>query len=291
MFRKLNEKIDRFCAGHPGFGIENLMRYIVLGNVLVYLLTVFFGSGVLSPLWLDVGRVLHGEVWRLVTFLFVPSYGNVFFMAIALYFYYSLGNALENRWGTGRFTVYYLSGVLLTVLATFIGYFFGAGIPVAGADYVNLSIFFAFAMLYPDMMVLLFFIIPVKIKWVAWVDAAWFLLSVAAGLMRGNIVGALLPVVALLNFLVFFSPDFAYWGERARTQSRPEARQYRAAARQEEKREAQQGWHHRCSVCGRTDTDNPDLTFRYCSRCAGYHCYCADHIFNHIHFTDEADNK
>ncbi len=295
MLQKLNEKIDRFCAMHPRFGIENLMRYIVIGNVLVFLLTMFSQETALQFLWLDVGKVLHGELWRLVTFVFVPSYGTAFWMAVALYFYYSIGTALENQWGAGRFTIYYIGGVILTVLATVIGYFLGGdALPVAGADYVNLSLFFAFAALYPDMQVLVFFILPIKIKWLAYADAAWFLVAILLNFMGGHILGGLLPLFALLNFFVFFSPYIARWRERQAYRGSPQARHYRAEAQRaqrEAKKEAQQGWHHKCSVCGKTDADYPDLAFRYCSRCAGYHCYCSEHIFNHVHFTAETDSN
>ena len=294
MLQKLNEKIDRFCALHPRFGVPGLMRYIVAGNVLVYLLTMFSQESALQFLWLDVERLLHGEVWRIFTFAFVPSYGSALLMAVALYFYYSIGTTLENQWGTGRFTVYYVGGLLLTVVATVLSYvLLGDTAPVSGADYVNLSLFFAYAMLYPDMQVLVFFVIPVKIKWLAYADAAWFAIAVLLNFIGGNWIGGLLPIVALLNFFIFFSPQFAYMKERQAYRSSPTARQYRAnvrRAQQQEKKTAQQGWHHRCSVCGKTDTDYPELQFRYCSRCAGYHCYCSEHIFTHVHFTEETNS-
>lgn len=293
MLNRLNDRIDRFCALHPNFGIPGLMRYVVGGNVLVYLLTIFSNEAALEFLWLDVGAVLHGEVWRIITFIFVPTYGSVLFMAIALYFYYFLGTTLENQWGTAKFTIYYLLGVLLTVLVTFISYFcFRSGI-VAGADYVDQSLFFAFAMLYPEMQVLLFFVIPIKVKWIAIVDAVWFGISIVLSLISGNIIGALLPVVAMLNFLIFFAPRFRQVKEREAYRHSAKAQQYRRdvrSAQNQAREQARQGYHHKCCVCGRTDSEYPDLQFRYCSRCAGYHCYCSDHIFNHIHFTEETDS-
>lgn len=293
MLQKLNDRIDRFCARHPRFGIPNLMLYIVGGTVAVYLLTLFSSSGATSFLWLDMDYVLRGELWRLVTFVFVPTQSNPFFLLISLYFYYFIGNALERNWGEGRFTIYYFSGVVLTILAALVGQLLGLGGVVVGTAYINLSMFFAFAMLYPDMQVLLFYIIPIKVKWLAYVDAAVFAFDVVANLLGGSIVAALMPLVAILNFFVYFSPYFARRRQQQRYRNSPQARQYRAnvrAAQAEQARQAQQGYHHKCCVCGRTDADHPELQFRYCSRCAGYHCYCSDHIFSHVHFTEETDS-
>lgn len=292
MLRKLNERIDRFCATHPRFGIPNLMLYIVGGTALIYVLTMFSSQSATAFLWLDMDRVLAGELWRLVTFVFVPTQGNPFFLLISLYFYYFIGTTLERNWGEGRFTIYYISGVVLTILAALVGQFLGRGGVIGGTAYINMSMFFAFAMLYPEMQVYLFYILPIKIKWLAYADAALFAFGVVSSLLVGNVVEALMPIVAILNFFVFFSPYFHQRVERERYRNSPQARQYRENVRQaqrQQQQQAKQGYHHKCCVCGRTDADHPELQFRYCSRCAGYHCYCSDHIFNHVHFTEETD--
>ena len=150
--------------------------------------------------------------------------------------------------------------------------------------------FFAFAMLYPDTQLLVMFIIPVKVKWLAALDGVIFAVVVISNLIQLNFLGALLPVVALLNFFVFFwtnlSDEIAYRRGRARHQTltRPSTSNPPSASSGE--KEAEQGYRHKCEVCGRTDTDYPDLQFRYCSRCAGYHCFCEDHIFHHEHFKE-----
>ncbi len=291
--RKLNAAVDRFAYNHPRFGIPNLMKFIVAGNTLVYLLTVFAGYGAISFLAFDWAAITHGELWRLVTFVLMPGYtsrGDVLWLALFLYFYYMIGTTLEREWGTPKFNLYYLSGVLLTALVGVIIGLTTGNATIAGADYVNLSMFFAFAMLYPDTQFLILFIIPVKVKWLALFDAAFFAIAVLTSLLRLNILGALLPIIALLNFFVFFWTNIAdeidYRRGRARHQSSHQTIQFKAAARQQLKKEAAQGYRHKCAVCGRTDTDFPDLEFRYCSRCAGYHCFCQDHIFNHEHFTE-----
>ena len=114
--RKLNDAIDRFCALHPRFGIPNLMRYIVFINAAVYILSMFDGSGLLLTfLAMDARSVLHGQIWRLLTFVLIPD-SDGFWLVISLFFYYWLGQTLENQWGTAKFTIYYLSGALLSSL-------------------------------------------------------------------------------------------------------------------------------------------------------------------------------
>ncbi|WP_298019926.1 rhomboid family intramembrane serine protease [uncultured Dysosmobacter sp.] len=292
--RKLNAAVDRFAYNHPRFGIPNLMRYIVFGNALVYLLAVFAGYNAVSFLEFNWLAIKSGELWRLVTFIFMPGYSSsrqVIWLLFFLYLYYMIGTTLEREWGTAKFSLYYLSGVVLTVAAGVImALVTGQNVFISGAGYVNLSLFFAFAMLYPDTRFLILYIIPVKVKWLAWLDAAVFALSVLTSLLHLDLVGALLPVIALLNFFVFFwtniSDEISYRRGRTRHQSSHQTIQFKAAVRQQRKKEAEQGYRHKCSVCGRTDTDFPDLEFRYCSRCAGYHCFCQDHINNHVHFTE-----
>ena len=294
LLKKWNDRIDRWCAMHPSFGVPNLMLYIVGGTVIVYLLTMFSSSAATAFLWLDAYKVLRGEIWRIFTFVFVPTSNNPFFLLISLYFYYFIGSTLERNWGTGRFTIYYFSGVLLTVLAAIMGQLLlGGGTVFGGTSYVNMSMFFAFAMLYPEMQVLLFYIIPIKVKWLAYADAALFAFGVVTSLLAGNIVQAMMPIMALLNFFVFFSPYFHQRMEQERYRHSPQAQQYRRnaeEARRHAAQQAQRGYHHKCSVCGKTDAEYPDLQFRYCSRCAGYHCYCSDHIFSHVHFTEETEH-
>ena len=150
-------------------------------------------------------------------------------------------------------------GAVITSLIT------GYDWQVAGATYVNLAMFFALATLYPDAQVLLFFFIPVKIKWMAILDACYF---------------------AYINFFVFFAPELGRFAKREQTRTK-QAAHFHNAVRQTQREQQSQGYRHKCAVCGRTDVTNPELQFRYCSKCAGYHCFCSDHIFNHVLFTDE----
>lgn len=289
--KKLYDGVQRFCAAHPRFGIPNLMRVIVIGNAAVYILsmlTMYTNPAALDFLKFNLNGLLHGEIWRIVTFIFYPSASSPLMLIISLYFYYWIGSTLEQQWGTAKFNLYYFSGMLLTVIGAILASLITGNsfISVAGTTYVNLSMFFAFAFLFPDTQVLLFFIVPIKMKWLAYLDAALFAVDVVRSLLAGNWGGALLPVIALLNFAVFIWPEVHYMADRAAYRHRPQTVQFKRAAQQQQKQEQQQGYHHKCAVCGRTDTDYPDLQFRYCSKCAGYHCFCQDHIFTHVHFTE-----
>ena len=299
--KKLYDGVQRFCAAHPRFGIPNLMRVIVIGNVAVYvlmLLTQANDANALSFLTFNLNALLHGEVWRLVTFVFVPAYSSPFALLISLYFYYWIGSTLERQWGTAKFNLYYISGALLTVLGVVLASLITGNpyLTAAGTGYVNLSMFFAFAFLFPDTTVLLFFILPVKMKWLAYLDGALFAFDIIKAIGAHNWAGVVLPIVALLNFAVFLfffirEKKRNTFGdivkERAKYQNSRKTVQFRQAQQQQAKQAQQQGYRHKCAVCGRTDTDYPDLQFRYCSKCVGYHCFCQDHIFNHVHFTEE----
>ena len=233
---------------------------------------------VYSRMCFDARAILHGQVWRVVTFLFTNNTVNVLFFAIEMYFYYWIGSVLEREWGYGKFTIYYLVGWLLTVVY---GLIVGGGAEIT-ADYLNLSLFFAFATLFPDVQVLLFFIIPMKVKWLAYLDAVFFAFAV----FTSGWPAMLLPVVAVVNYLIFCGDWLFDFFRPARVQQRRKTVDFQREVQRIRYEKQHQAFRHRCEVCGRTDADNPNLEFRYCSRCQGYHCYCADHIGNHTHITE-----
>ena len=270
-------KIEEFCARHPNFGIPNLMRYIVIANVVFWILGAI-NQPLMSYLYFNPALILRGQIWRIISFVFIPPSTGVLAF-IAFYFYYWIGNTLENQWGTGQFTIYFFTGVILTVLYGFLIYFVTGRSVNLSSTYIYLSMFFSFAALFPDMQVLFLFIIPVKMKYLALVDAAFFLISVITTPFPEN----LLPVVAVLNFLIFCSGDLKAMLPRRQSKGTINFKRESARIRREQQDKL---YTHKCAVCGRTDTDYPDLEFRYCSRCAGYHCFCSDHINNHIHFTE-----
>ncbi len=288
---KFRNRFERFCFRHRNKGIPNLMLYLSLGAGLVYLMSYVAQNYVLYY-WLcfDKALILQGQVWRLITYPLTYGIGsyNMILVLISLVCYYSLGRAMENLWGTCRFNLYYLCGVVMMDVYCMI---FGGR---ADVSYLNLSLFLGYATLYPDAQFLLLFIIPVK----AWIFAVVDLALVVFGLIAYPFPANLFSVISLANYFLFFGKDVVNvlpisWranasrlfrkkkkvqkGE-AKTVPFPTAGSYQASVAT-----VKAPYMHRCTVCGRTDVSNPELEFRYCSRCNGYYCYCEEHISNHVH--------
>ncbi|MBR3972703.1 MAG: hypothetical protein IKJ99_01970 [Oscillospiraceae bacterium] len=291
--KNLRRSFERFCFKNRSKGIPNLMLYISLGTALVYLMTMITQSYTLySVLCFDRDLIFQGQIWRLITYPLTEFRSNPILMLIFLFCYYSLGQAMENLWGTFRFNLFYLSGILLQDVFCLI---FGGA---ATGSYLNMSLFLGYATLYPESRFLLLYIIPVKAWIFALVDLVLVFFDVINLTVHGYFPYSLFPLVALLNYFLFFGKDVANvfplsWRANARRLMRrkpvkksdrpkvvpfPTAGSYEATVAN-----PQAPYTHRCTVCGRTDVSNPELEFRYCSRCNGYHCYCEDHISNHAH--------
>ncbi len=187
---KLERRLKGAC-------IHNLMLYIVLGMLAIYLIDFLRpGLALSSHLYLDMGLVAQGQVWRLITFIFLPPATSIFWLAFSLYFYYLIGSALEGQWGSFKFNIFYLVGILGSILSALLtGY--------ASNTYLNLSLFFAFAILYPDFQMMLFFFIPIKIKYLAILDAVLFLWQFIMGGWSVRIS----ILFALANVALFFFGD------------------------------------------------------------------------------------
>ena len=285
--KNLRRKFELYCYQNRNKGIPNLMLYIVLGTAVVYLMSTLAGNYYLyGLLYFDRELILLGQVWRLITYPLTYNAGSLLLTAISLFCYYSLGRAMENIWGTLRFNLYYLSGeVMMDIYCMIFGGY-------ASVSYLNLSLFLAYATLFPDAHFLLFFIIPIK----AWVFALIDLLSVLMGLITNPFPYNLFSVISLANYILFFGKDVLNvipisWRANARRLVRRQPKQQKkakiiefdAGSYEASKATPKAPYTHRCTVCGRTDVSNPELEFRYCSRCKGYYCYCEDHISNHSH--------
>lgn len=282
--------MDRFAWKHPRFGIPNLMRYIVIISAVVFLLDYFSNGAASYMLYFDAGLILEkGELWRLITWLFVPSGNNIFWTIIGLFCYYSIGSSVEGYWGRVKFNLFYLSCVVITVVLAFVSLLW-TDYPYITNGMLNNVLFLVFATLFPTAMIRIQFIIPIQAKWLA---ALYVVLTIYDIFKYG--LGYLIFMLPMylgiwLPYLVFFWDRvwdlLAEFGFRFRHQNSKQTIQFKSAVRQQKKKDAERGYRHKCAVCGRTDASNPELEFRYCSRCAGYHCFCQDHIFQHEHFTE-----
>ena len=270
--------IDRFCAKHPRFGVPNLALYIAIGQAVVGILSRLPPLRSL-PTLLMFSRmaILHGEVWRLATFVFVPTTTNPFYLLLGCYVIYWTGQMLEREWGTAKFSLFYLCGVLWSILG-------GLILGLADIYYIHLSFFLVIATMYSEMQVLFMFVLPIKMKWLALLDVALILLQ---GLESGPYV-VLLALPSFINYFIFTWPFWSMKLGFVRRRADPQVINFKKAQRQAQKKARETGgWLHKCAVCGITDQDDPSMEFRYCSKCDGYYCYCAGHINNHIHIRND----
>ncbi len=282
IINKLERKFGRYA-------ISNLTTYIIVGYIIGYVLDII-GTltkiNILGWFTLNPYLIFHGQIWRLFTWVITPPSSFGIFTLIMLFFYYSIGRELENTLGRFRYNVYILSGIIMTTVGVLILY----GVSVLSGNvlnqylfanfsdqlittyYLTLSIFLAFAVCYPNLRVLLYFFIPVKMKWLAIFDG---ILLVASFITSPWIVRFII-LISMLNFLIFFfstrnymrvSPKEIHRKQEFRKQVQPRPTITR----------------HKCAVCGRTEETNPELTFRFCSRCNGNYEYCQDHLFTHEH--------
>ena len=280
--------IDKLERKFGRFGIPNLTIYMIVCYVIGYALMIV-NPGILNWLSLEPAYILRGQVWRLVTWvLYPPSTSGVLWFAIAvLFFYYPIGTSLERTIGTFKYTLYILSGVIFTILGAFILYFLLGGNVLVGnvfsTYYISLSTFLAYAMCYPDMQVLLMFIIPVKMKWMA----IFYVVIVVYEMIQYVMAGAwylVIPIVAsLLNFIIFYfgTKDFSRYNPKEIHRRN----EFRRAMEPQGRMKSGSGsvTKHKCAICGRTELDDPNLEFRFCSRCNGNYEYCQDHLFTHPH--------
>ena len=294
--KELRRKWETFLYRNRDRGIHNLMMYIAIGNLIVYFITMIDPSqSVYRWLYFDRDAILHGQVWRLFSYVFtyLNDYGvvNTLLSFVMLFCYYQIGKMLEQSWGVLRFNLYYLCGVIFMDIG---GLLLGGN---ASTYYLNLTLFLAVATLLPELRFLLFFMIPVKAKYLAWVyfgltfyNLIRGVITMLQGLNSGYVYLAwLFPIIALANYFLFFGgsirnllPDNLRYRKVKTKIEKPNpnwAANYRSKT-------GEAPYRHKCEVCGRTDTQYPNLEFRYCSRCAGYHCYCLDHINNHVHIAE-----
>ncbi len=272
-------KLERSFLGR--LAIPNLMRVIIGAYVIGYIIS-FTNSGLLNYLTLEPYYIMHGQVWRLITWILIPPNRRLIWAIIMMIFYYQLGNALEHTWGTFRFNAYIWGGIIFTIAGAFLlyGIFASQGQVVSMGSifstyYINMSIFLAFAVCYPNMEVMLYFIIPIKMKWMS----IFYIALVVYNMVNENWAVRVAILMSLLNFLIFFlltrnykkiSPSQMHRRNSYKRQTKQPKNQVKIAK-------------HRCAICGRTEADGANLEFRFCSKCNGNFEYCQDHLFTHQH--------
>ena len=253
----LDRKIGRYA-------IPNLTIYLIAGQSFFY---VMYLTGQLdrNATYLSADLLMSGEWWRIFTLPFDPPRQSPIFTLFAWYFFYMLGSTLEEHWGAFRYNAYLLLGAAITVAVSFLV----PGYPVSNGFLAG-SVFLAFATLFPEYQILLFFVLPVRMKWLALLT--W--LGYAYQFVFGDWATRLLVLAAITNFLIFFARDIFV---NIRYGRRQFVKKTAAAVRKET------GLSHKCTTCGITDKSHPDMDFRYCPQCSGQYGYCREHIFSHQH--------
>ena len=338
--------IDRLEKKFGRFAIKNLIFYVLGGYVIGYILYILYTSGssnIYSLITLNPAMVMQGQVWRLFTWVLTIPQALSFWVIFMFLFYFFIGRSLEQSMGAFRYNIYMFSGWFFMTLGAMAVYWItkAAGTPISmnvSTYYINMASFLAFAVLFPDVRVYFFGILPIKIKVLAWIDVGLLALSVLQDvsaliliLSRNSalvqeaiassgmsemyaqvlayysvaecVTGIFSIFISLLNFLVFFLMNRKKRVEarKRRAEYEKKAAQGRAAysqgsafgsfnaQRQEEPKrsfrpaQGPEGLIHRCEICGRSSLTNPELQFRYCSKCEGSHEYCQDHLFTHVH--------
>ena len=257
--------------------LERRLQFLAVPHVILALVagqTFFYLSALLvlvdpSRLVLSWSLVADGEWWRLASFTLVPPDASPVFIAFALYMFYFFGSTLEHEWGELRLNLFLLAGWALTVGSAFM-----YPDELVHNGFIGNSVFLAFGYLFPDFVLYLFFILPVKVKWLALVN--WLYLGYVC--VTGSSVDRVLILASTGNFLLFFGPRIV---SDLKSGKRRLSRQ--ATLRTERRQAEAAGPRHRCVVCGKTSDSHPQEDFRYCSKCAGDQCYCSEHLRAHVH--------
>ncbi len=336
MLNRLEKKLGKYA-------VKNLIYYVLGAYVIGYIL-YFLNSrlGWYDYIVLNPSLVMQGQVWRLFTWVCTIPQGLSIFIIFMFLLYFFIGKSLETNMGAFKYNLYMFGGWFFMTLGSMAIYWITYAIngPMGAINiststyYINLSSFLAFAMLFPDVRVYFFGILPIRVKVLAWIDVAYLGLQVISGfislftynaesMQAGlNLLGitsselflmAITNVVtillSLLNFLIFFIMNrkqrrksatqknfkkqmngfYAYNSQNLNNaQHRAYTQAKQAQTKKEEPKKATPKYNagvmlHKCSICGRTNLTNPELTFRYCSKCEGNHEYCQDHLFTHEH--------
>ncbi|WP_434309378.1 rhomboid family intramembrane serine protease [Hominifimenecus sp. rT4P-3] len=270
--------IDKLERKFGRFAVRNLMIYLIAMQAVGFVLNLTNPTFYIEWLSLNPYAILHGQIWRLVTFLIFPSSSDPFLLVIGAICFLSIGRLLEQMWGTFRLNLYLLVGIVAIIIGAFLIYpFYGPFLSIYAAASASLDLYstliLAIALMLPDVQFMLFFVIPVKAKWLG----IFYGVIVAYDFIKSSWPGRIMVFMTVLNFLLFF---FLYRKpvQRAKQVKRKVVYQHKV-------HQASSGPRHRCAVCGRTELDDPSLEFRFCSKCEGNYEYCQDHLYTHKHVT------
>ena len=291
---KLEKKLGKYA-------IKNISLYLIVCYAFGYIIQLINPEFLMMLALNPYKIIMEFQIWRIFTWVLIPPGAISFWVIISLYFYWSLGTSLEHTWGTYRYNVYLLTGFLCTVIGSFLYLLVGTlqyqpsfsamGLSLTqtmafvgewaaysfSTYYVNMSILLLFAFTFPDVQVLLMFIVPIKVKWLGIAYAVLLGYDVVMAAVNGAYPIVIAIIMSLLNFVIFFILH-----KRRKGRISPAQMKRRVVYRAQTHR-ANTVSRHKCAICGRTEADGEHLEFRYCSKCVGNYEYCQDHLFTHTH--------
>lgn len=276
------------------YAIPNLSRYFVVA-IIAGVLFSLAAPGLLSYLSFSVSGILHGQIWRLVTWVFMPSTSLDLFGILFLVCVLSWASSLESFLGTFRMNVFLFGGIILSDIAGILVYLVsfaatGTGVNVyLSTYYILMTLLLALAMCMPEGQVLLFFVLPIKMKWMLLFELVYMgyqvikTFGVAVG-SYGTVNGILFGLMACTQVIAAVANMFLFfWFASIHITRKHKKRQKEFKAQFREPRQGSGISRHKCAICGRTEITNPELSFRYCSKCKGNLEYCEEHLFTHQH--------
>lgn len=272
---KLERKLGRYA-------IPNLINYMIALYVIGFL-SYQVGNGQVYNAYLswNVDAILNGQIWRLFTFLLNPPSTNIFMLLISCYIYWGMGRVLEQIIGTFGFNLYIFLGIVFHIIGGIVAYIATGTNINMGTTYLNASMLLAIIFLMPEMQFYLYGLIPIKAKWLGIIEVVFYVYMV----LFGGMVTKIEIIFSLLNAILFFFATRNLSCYSPKNMKR--RRDYQKKTQQVVK---MRSYRHKCAVCGRTEMDDANLEFRYCSKCVGGYEYCMEHLYTHIHVT-EPDNQ
>lgn len=285
---KLERKFNRFSIAH-------ITRYMILANLIGYALYYFYrfsGKDLVSPMMFIPQYILQGQIWRLVTWIFIPSSSLSIWTMLFIVCLLMLGENLEYALGSFRMTVYFVGAILISDIGGMLFYLIlpGSAYPTS-LYYMSMysalfSMYLMLGLFMPDAEVRLYFVLPIKMKYMMVVYGVFFLIELVSNIRTYGLVSGIAAcgemIFAVINLLIFVSACRHHRSPYQAARQKVRQQQYTRQSRPQPN-PANGGAMHKCVICGRTEKTNPELQFRYCSKCSGAKEYCNDHLFTHTH--------
>lgn len=273
------DKLERKLGRHA---IPNITRFFIIANILGIILGYLTGGLSLTFTFFDFGLILKGQIWRLISWILIPSSGLGFLDLLFIFCLWMLGNSLESYLGTFKMNVYFIGGIIFSDVVAIIVYLTLGQTVILTMYHMLFALYLMLGLFMPDAEVRLYFVLPIRMKWLTILYFIMLVYNVYQSFSEGLVYGIAygLPIIISVVNLLFFVFSCK---NRVSLKHRKRQREFKNQFKNVEPRPGSGITRHKCAICGRTENDDPNLTFRYCSKCVGNLEYCQDHLFTHTH--------